>query len=137
MFSYGDAPRCPVHGFHRDGAMRVDGNHGGTLAYEPNSAGEWREQPEFAEPPLALEGAADRWNPRLDDDDYSQPGALFRLMTPAQRQALFENTARSIGAATLRIKLRHIVRCLKADPAYGQGVAYALDIPTGVGTQEA
>jgi catalase len=40
--------------------MRVDGNHGSTLAYEPNSYGEWQEQPEFAEPPLSLEGAADR-----------------------------------------------------------------------------
>ena len=44
LFSYGDAqryrlgvnhhqipvnqPKCPVHSFHRDGAMRVDGNHG-------------------------------------------------------------------------------------------------------------
>ncbi|CAM5578520.1 hypothetical protein SSTU70S_04710 [Stutzerimonas stutzeri] len=45
LFSYGDAqryrlgvnhhqipvnaPRCPVHSYHRDGAMRVDGNDGG------------------------------------------------------------------------------------------------------------
>ena len=50
LFSYGDAqryrlgvnhhlipvnaPRCPVHSYHRDGAMRVDGNHGGTLGYD-------------------------------------------------------------------------------------------------------
>ena len=31
------APRSPVHSYHRDGAMRVDGNHGSTLGYEPNS----------------------------------------------------------------------------------------------------
>lgn len=46
LFSYGDAYRyrlgvnhnqipvnaakCPVHGYHRDGAMRVDGNYGST-----------------------------------------------------------------------------------------------------------
>jgi catalase len=66
--------------------MRVDGNHGGTLGYEPNSYGEWQEQPEFREPPQSLEGAADHWNHREDTDYYSQPGKLFRLMTPAQQQ---------------------------------------------------
>ena len=62
--------------------MRVDGNYGGTLGYEPNSYGEWQQQPEFAEPPLALEGAADHWDYREDDDYYTQPGLLFRLMSP-------------------------------------------------------
>lgn len=45
-----------MHTFHREGRMRVDGNHGATLGYEPNSYGEWQEQPDFREPPLALEG---------------------------------------------------------------------------------
>ncbi len=146
LFSYGDAqryrlgvnhghipvnaPRCPVHSYHRDGAMRVDGNYGGTLGYQPNSAGEWQEQPDFREPPLAIIGAADHWNYREDDDDYyAQPRALFRLMSPAQQQILFDNTARSLGGAAKAIQLRHIANCLKADPAYGQGVAKALGIP--------
>jgi catalase len=144
LFSYGDAqryrlgvnhhlipvnaPRCPVHSYHRDGAMRVDGNHGGTLGYQPNSEGQWAEQPSFAEPPLSVEGAADHWNHREDTDYYSQPRALFRLMSPAQRKALFENTARSVGGAPKEIQMRHISNCLKADPAYGQGVAEALGI---------
>ena len=144
LFSYGDAQRyrlgvnhhlipvnaarCPFHSFHRDGAMRVDGNHGSTLGYEPNSYQEWQEQPEFREPPLSLEGAADHWNQREDTDYYSQPRALFRLMTPAQRQVLFENTARAIGEAPREIQIRHIENCRKADPAYGEGVAKALGI---------
>jgi catalase len=145
LFSYGDAqryrlgvnhaqipvnaPRCPVHSYHRDGAMRVDGNHGSTLGYEPNSYGEWQQQPDFSEPPLALEGAADHWNYREDDDDYyAQPGKLFRIMTKAQQQVLFENTARAMGDAPKEIKVRHIGNCLKADPAYGEGVAKALGI---------
>jgi len=147
LFSYGDAqryrlgvnhqlipvnaPRCPVHSYHRDGAMRVDGNFGSTLGYEPNSDGEWREQPDFAEPPLSLEGAADHWNHREDTDYYSQPGALFRLMTPAQQQALFENTARSITGVPREIQIRHIGHCLQADPAYGKGVTNALGIALG------
>jgi len=55
LFSYGDAQRyrlgvnhrlipvnaarCPFHSYHRDGAMRVDGNHGSTLATNPTAMG--------------------------------------------------------------------------------------------------
>ncbi len=146
LFSYGDAqryrlgvnlhqipvnaPRCPYHSFHRDGQMRVDGNYGSTLHYEPNSYGEWQEQPKFSEPPLKIDGDAYHWNFREDDDDYyTQPGKLFRLMSPAQQKVLFENTARNIAEATKEVKLRHIGNCMKADPAYGKGVARAIGIP--------
>jgi catalase len=145
LFSYGDAQRyrlgvnhhlipvnaarCPFHSYHRDGAMRVDGNHGSTLGYEPNSYSEWQQQPDFAEPPLALDGGAAHWDHREDTDYYSQPGALFRLITDDKKKLLFENTARAIGGAPRMIQLRHIGNCLKADPAYGKGVADALGIP--------
>lgn len=144
LFSYGDAqryrlgvnlhqipvnrPRCPYHSFHRDGPMRVDGNHGSTLAYEPNSYGEWSEQPDFREPPLSLEGVADRWNHREDQDYYSQPGALFRLMGPAQKAALFENTARAMQGVPDEIRRRHVAHCGEADEAYGEGVRKALGL---------
>ncbi|RUO44112.1 catalase [Aliidiomarina taiwanensis] len=145
LFSYGDAqryrlgvnhqhipvnaPRCPVHSYHRDGAMRVDGNFGATLGYEPNSYQEWQEQPDYSEPPLAINGAADHWDYREDDDDYfTQPGNLFRLMTQEKQQLLFENTARNMGDIPVEIKYRHIRHCYKADPAYGEGVAKALGI---------
>ena len=144
LFSYGDtqryrlgvnhhlipvnASRCPFHSYHRDGAMRVDGNHGSTLSYEPNSFGQWQQQPEFAEPPLSLEGAADHWNHREDEDYYSQPGQLFRQMSVDQQAQLFGNTVRSICEATKEIQLRHIGNCMKADPDYGKGVADALGI---------
>jgi catalase len=144
LFSYGDAhryrlgvnhdmipvnkPRCPVHSYHRDGAMRIDGNYGRTLAYEPNSYGEWQQQPEFAELPLKLEGDAKRWDHRVDDDYYTQPRLLFKLMKPSQQKALFENTARDISKAPKEIKIKHIKNCLKADKAYGEGVAKAMGI---------
>ncbi|MHB8172533.1 MAG: catalase [Thermincolia bacterium] len=145
LFSYGDAqryrlgvnhhqipvnaPRCPVNSYHRDGQMRVNNNAGSTLGYEPNSYGQWQEQPDFKEPPLPLKDAADHWNFREDDDDYyTQPGKLFRLMNPEQQQVLFENTARAMGDAPKEIKVRHIGNCLKANPAYGKGVADALGI---------
>jgi catalase len=121
-----NAPRCPVHSYHRDGAMRVDGNFGARIGYEPNSEGQWSQQPAFQEPPLALDGAAAHWDHREDSDCYSQPAALFRLMTPAQQQALFTNTARSLGDAPAAIQQRHIDNCSRADPSYGAGVAAAL-----------
>ena len=146
LFSYGDAqryrlgvnhnqisvnaPRCPVNSYHRDGQMRVNNNAGSTIAYEPNSYGEWQEQPKYKEPQLELSGAAYQWNFREDDDDYyTQPGKLFNLMLSDQKKALFENTARAMGNAPREIKIRHISNCLKADPAYGKGVAKALGIP--------
>lgn len=145
LFSYGDAQRyrlgvnhhlipvnksrCPFHSFHRDGAMRVDGNYDSTLGYEPNSYGEWQEQPDYSEPPLELSSAATHWNHREDNDDYySQAGDLFRLMNAVQQEALFGNTARAMGDAPREIKTRHISNCTKADPAYGAGVAKAMDI---------
>jgi len=145
LFSYGDAqryrlgvnhyqipvnkPKCPFHNFHRDGAMRVDGNEGSTIHYFPNSYGQWEENKTHTEPSLKLSGNADHFDFREDDNDYySQPGNLFRLMTPEQQQRLFENTAAEVGGAEHFIQERHIVNCYKADPAYGKGVAEALGI---------
>ncbi len=124
-----NAARCPVNSNHRDGAGRMDGNYGGLPHYEPNSFNQWQEQPQFREPPLKISGDADWWNYRDDDANYyKQPGDLFRLMTPAQQQVLFDNTARAMGDAPEFIKRRHIDNCTKADPAYGAGVAKALGL---------
>ena len=142
LFSYGDAqryrlgvnfnhipvnaPRCPFHSYHRDGQMRTDGNLGGTISYQPNSKGVWDNRPEYAEPAMAMTGAADRYDHYVDDDHYEQPGDLFRLMTPAQQQILFANTAANLAGVSRDIQDRHITNCTKADPAYGAGVAKAL-----------
>ena len=142
LFSYGDtqryrlgvnfnhipvnAPKCPFQSYHRDGAMRTDGNLGRTPNYFPNSLGEWADQPWLNEPPLEIDGAAAHWDHRVDDDHYQQPGDLFRKMSPAQRQLLFDNTARAVGGAAIHIQERHIANCAKADPDYGAGVRQAL-----------
>jgi catalase len=108
--------------------MRTDGNLGATLTYHPNSVGLWDNQPDFAEPPMQIEGNAAHWDHYVDDDHWEQPGNLFRMMTPAQKQVLFQNTARAMGDANLHIKQRHVANCTRADPAYGLGVAKALGI---------
>ncbi|ELU9678080.1 catalase, partial [Salmonella enterica] len=122
-----NAARCPVHSNHRDGQGRSDDNYGSLPHYEPNSFGQWQEQPQFKEPPLKITGDADFWDFREDDSDYfSQPRALFNLMKDSQKQALFNNTAAAMGDALDFIKYRHIRNCYSCDPAYGEGVAKAL-----------
>lgn len=145
LFSYGDAqryrlgvnhnlipvnrPRCPVHSYHRDGQMRTDDNYGRTPAYEPNSFGEWHDTPSVKEPPLKLYGDAYNYDERAYDDDYyTQPGKLWRLMSDEDRKATCENTARAMGDCKLFIKQRHVRNCYRADSEYGRGVAAALRI---------
>lgn len=145
LFSYGDtqryrlgvnhgqipvnAPRCPFHHVHRDGLMRVDGNNGAAPNYQPNTLGGPEDNRRYNEPPLALHGAADRFDHRLDADYYSQAGDLFRLMSQEQQQRLFGNIGRSLGGVSRRdIQIRQIRHCHAADPAYGAGVAVALGI---------
>ena len=121
--------RCPVFSNHRDGLTRVDDNYGSLPHYEPNSFHQWQEQPEFREPPLKINGNADFWNFHEDDHDYfSQPRALFNLMSPAQKQVLYDNTARAMADALDFIKYRHIRNCHACHPDYGKGVATALDM---------
>ncbi|MCD1147160.1 catalase [Peptoniphilus sp. KCTC 25270] len=146
LFSYGDAHRyrlgvnhhqipvnspkgvgCP-HGFHRDGAMRVDGNLGSENHYEPNSYGNWTESSRHGVPGVPG-GDVYNYDYREDDHDYyTQPGQLYRAMTKEQQQVLCENTARNMADSTLQIKHRYIQSCYLADEEYGKGVAKALNI---------
>lgn len=145
LFSYGDAQRyrlgvnhyqIPVNRskvetnhFHRDGAMRVDGNFGSTVHYNPNSYNQWRDQNELTEPPYDGLGAHDNWDYREDDSNYyEQPGKLFNILSAEEKQRLCENTARDMNGVTELVKKRHIRHCYLADPAYGEGVATALGI---------
>lgn len=146
LFSYGDAARyrlgvnhhqIPVnaprgvknpHSFHRDGAMRVDGNQGSELHYEPNSYGNWKEDFSQMEP---IQEGGDVYHHDFREDDYdyyTQPGKLFRAMTDEQKKVLFANTARNMGDSTLQIKHRYINSCYQADPEYGKGLAQAMNI---------
>jgi len=144
VFSYGDAhrhrigvnadqlpvnrARAPVQNYIRDGAMRLDGNGGGAPNYEPNSFGGPVEKPAAKEPPLPLHGPADRYDHRVGNDDYRQPGDLFRLMTPDQQERLFANIAAAMEGVPLEIVERQLAHFNRADPAYGAGVARKLGL---------
>ena len=147
LFSYGDAqryrlgvnhnlipvnrPRCPFHSYHRDGQMRTDGNYGGTVPYEPNSFGEWKDNPKLKEPPMDGGPAYNYDEREYDSDYYTQPGKLWRLMSMEDRRITCENTARAMGDSPLFIKQRHIRNCYLADPEYGEMLANALGTDLG------
>ena len=136
LFSYGDAQRyrlgvnhdqipvnrarCPIHSFHRDGQMRVDGNEGARKGYSPNSIGEWQtHHAQYGYSP-SHEGSM-RHNPYEDREDncFYQAGDLYRLMTEEKRRLLLENTVADIMPVTENIKLRHCAHCYLADKEYG------------------
>ncbi len=123
-----NAPRCPVFNYQRDGAMRFDFSKDVSPNYEPNSFNGPKECPAFNEPGLKLEGDADRYNHRAGNDDYTQPGNLFRLFDAGQRERLFGNIARHMAGVPQEIQLRAICHFFRADPAYGTGVAQALGL---------
>ena len=122
--------QCPVHTYHRDGQLRFDGNYGGAVNYEPNSMGGPAEDSRYSEPPLKVDGDADRYDHRAGNDNYTQPGNLFRLMSAGQQEQLFGNIAEAMDGVPERIKARQLAHFYRADPAYGRGVAakLALDI---------
>jgi len=145
LFSYGDtqryrlgvnhhqipvnAPRCPFHTPHRDGASRVDGNNGTGPNYNPSGLpGALVDNPALNESPLSIFGDAAHYDHRVDDDYYSQPGALFRLFDTGQRERLFANIAAAMQGVPEEIQRRQIDHFSKADPAYGAGVVKTLGL---------
>jgi catalase len=158
LFSYADAhryrvgthyealpvnrPKAAVNTYHADGSMRFDAPKGTDAYYEPNSFGGPVELPSAKEPPLRINGNADRYNHRIGNDDFGQVAALFRLFDEGQRKRLFANIAGAMEGVPDFIRQRQIDLFNKVDPAYGAGVANALkhaatDKPASAPTQAA
>ncbi|MFN6952400.1 MAG: catalase, partial [Albidovulum sp.] len=123
-----NAPKCPVHHYHKDGQMNFFGHrHGPDDAfYEPNSMGGPTEDPSVMEPPLRISGDAARYNHREGNDDYSQPRALHdRVMNDAERARLYRNIAEAMEGIPDAIANRAIAEFAKVSPAYGEGIRAA------------
>ena len=132
-----NAPKCPMHHYHKDGPMRFFPNNPQPDAYyEPNSVGGPAEDASYREPPLKISGDADRYNHREGNDDYTQPGNLFRLMSAEQQGRLFSNIAEAMQGVPEDIVQRQLQHFHKADPAYGEGVAKALGLDIQVAAAE-
>jgi len=133
-----NAPKCPVHNYNKDGAMHFMAPSSNPNAYyEPNSFSGPKETPQYREPPLKISGEADRYNHRIGNDDYKQPGDLFRLMPADARERLMDNIAAAMQGVPLEIVSRQVVHFFRADPAYGAGVAKRMGVATPAEAQAA
>ena len=147
IFAYPDAHRyrlganyqmLPVNGPHatqannyqRDGAMRFDANGGNDVNYEPNSAGGPAENHVYDEAAynFTTDGVGARYDHRVDADEYTQAGNLFRLMTPAERGRLIDNLVQDMQPVSRDVQIRQLKHFHAADPAYGEGIAQGLGI---------
>ena len=125
-----NAPHAEVHNtYQRDGQMRFDGNAGSAVNYEPNSFGGPTANPVYNEPPLKISGDADRYEQvRGVDDDYLQPGNLFRLMPPEEQKRTIAAIVASLSQVPVEIQKKMVEHFTRADPAYGGGVAKGLGL---------
>lgn len=144
LFSYGDtqryrlginhtqlpvnAPKCPYHNTSRDGFMQ-NGNYGGLINYNPSSLPGYEEESGVEEPILDTSKIQDEAHIAghfdfrdYDDDYYTQPGDLYRLMSAEQKEVLCQNIKRAMDGVPVEIKKKQIEHFKKADPAYGKRV---------------
>jgi catalase len=121
-----NAPRCPFHNQQRDGAMAI-ANGGAAPIYDPvDPVGKGVLGMGHGEQELPLYGNAGRFDFRGQEDDYTQPGNLFRLMTAEEKQNLFDNLAGPLSQVHDEILQRQLRQFDRADPDYGRGVRAAL-----------
>ena len=139
LLSYTDAQRyrlgvnyqslpvnCPhatkAHTYHRDGAMRFDGNYGSADNYEPNNFGGPVENQEHSEPPLRIKGNADRYDSHRENDDHTQAGNLFRLLSEEEKNRLMDTIASTMTTTHKEAQQKMIEHFTKCDSAYGEGI---------------
>ncbi|MDP9728357.1 catalase [Alicyclobacillus sp. TC] len=120
-------PLSPVTNYQRDGAMRVDGNGGDSVYYEPNSFHGPKQDPAASEPGLSLQGLSGSYA-YPQNQFYTQAGDLYRLLPESEKTDLIDNIAASLGQAQKNIQLRQIGHFYKADQEYGQRIAEALHL---------
>ncbi len=108
-------------GFMNDGSNVVKSG----VYYEPNSYGGPAEDKSYLEPDLELDGAVQRYG--YDDEDYySQPRALFSIMSDSQKEALFNNIVDSWCGVEESVRQRCLAHFEKISPDYAMGVKRVL-----------
>lgn len=117
-----DRPRCPFHNQQRDGAMAI-AEVGGAQNYDTVQAG--GSNPRgfgHGDPGWEINGVAGRYDARGTEDDYTQAGNLFRLLSESERNDLTTNIANAMRSVSAEIKERQLAHFDKAAPAYGKAV---------------
>jgi catalase len=115
--------------YQRDGSMRTDANGGGGPNYWPNSFHGPEPDISAKEPPIEILGQTDRYKYTHPNDDFVQPGNLYRdVMSDQDRKNLAGNIIGHLGGAQKRIQLRQTALFFKADQDYGRRVAKGLEL---------
>lgn len=121
-------PKCPVNTYQRDGYMTVNGGGGGGPNYGPNSQNGPAQNDiigsTFA--PEEVEGLIGRHSFQLTDDDFVQPGNLYRLMSEENKNDLADNIAGDMVNVKEEIVERQLGHFERADPDYRRRVEAAL-----------
>jgi catalase len=121
-------PLNEVTAYHRDGGMRFDMNGGRVDNYEPNGFNGPAQDESVSEPPLRIRGDAFRYDAHRENDDFTQAGNLYRILTVDERERLTDNIAaamRGVPAEILRPNIEHFLRC---DQGYGLKIAAKVGI---------
>lgn len=121
-------PIVEVNTYHADGSMNYEIKEPTDAYYEPNSFNGPIEDKSFAEPVFETGNIADRYNHRIGNDDFSQPRALFELMSTNQKEQLFSNIAAAMDTVPRNIIDRQIALFEQVHPDYAAGVKKALGI---------
>ncbi|MCS6878248.1 MAG: catalase [Geminicoccaceae bacterium] len=122
-----NAPRCPVHHYHKDGAMRFFDNNtkNPDAFYEPNSFDGPVPGPEQGEPRPRPTVRRAR---REDEDDFAQPRAFLRSLEPEERARLVGNLARAMAGVPEFVARRQLALFARVEPALAEAVGAALGI---------
>lgn len=125
-----NAPKSSaLSNYERDGFMSSGATGSGYPNYYPNSFGGPAPEPKAAGPALRVSGEASRQRYAHPNDDFVQPGDLYRkAMTDSDRANLIGNIRSHLGNAQRRIQLRQTALFCKADPDYGRRVAEGLGL---------
>ena len=120
---------APEMSYQRDGLMRVDSGGGPGPNYWPNTFGGPAPDMASKDPSFAIEGDADRHPYSHPNDDFAQPGELYRnVMTGEDREHLIGNIVSHLRGAQERIQLRQAALFFRVDIDYGSKVAEGLDL---------
>ncbi|MCT7469681.1 catalase [Aliarcobacter cryaerophilus] len=121
-------PIVEVNTYNLDGSMNFDIKEPTRAFYEPNSFDGAVEDKSYLEPDLAVGDIAKRYDHRVGNDDFSQPRALFLLMSNSQKEQLFSNIKDAMAGVPRDIVDRQIALFEKVHPDYAAGVKKALGI---------
>lgn len=117
-----NAAKCPVNHFSRDGYMRTDGNCGAARHYEPSNFDGPIENDHNNDPAITLTGDADRYDHRVNNDDYTQAGNLYRILPEDEQQRLTSNIANSMRDVSKAIQQKMLAHFEKADKNYAEHI---------------